>query len=802
MAQTTTQSSGPALLEGRAKNLALAGLFLANFVSMLAMNVVGTSMPIIIADIGGTQAAFTWVVTATMLASAISTPIWGKLADLTSKKALLQISLTVFIIASAMAGFAQDPSWLITCRVFQGIGVGGLGALAQIVLAEIISPLERGKYMGILGAVMAVATVGGPLLGGLFTDTIGWRWNFYVAAPIAIIAIIMLQRTLHLPVRKQKIKIDYWGTALISLGFSSLLIWVTLAGSNFAWWSWQTVAMVGGGVAALVIAVFVEMKVEEPLIPMTLFKNRTFTMASIASIAVGLAMMGTMVFLGQYMQLARGRSVIESSLLSLPMMGGVLLSSAIVGQIITRTGKWKRYVVAGAIALLAGLVMMGQLRYDTNYWFVGVSMAVVGAGVGMTMQNLVLVVQNTVAPTQLGASSAAVTFFRTIGGTAGISVMGTILAHEVADYFKEGFTKLAATLQQNPDPAVIADLQRMQQSSAIPKIADLTAPVREVVEASYGHAIGNIFLAAAPVALVALIAIIFLPNIPLSNKSNAERIAELQNGEDGEPGVTLPSTPRVLVDATGPILLPVQHREQSEGGPSDDHRGPSGATPPKPPRQAQRRPARARPGQRATHARVTDMEEQDPRPAGSAASSDGSTGAGGLSGSATSSGSSAERDATVSDIIAEFSQVFAFARTRWSRYAEEVHPELKGVGMMVLQVILRKGPITATALSQMLDMDKAVVSRQVSKLRQLELIEAKASDEDRRVTLLRSSESAQHTIDRLHAENADAYSERFAEWSVDELETLRAGLHRFNQSSPEPADTPSQRCTRTHERSE
>uniref|UniRef100_UPI003A840540 MFS transporter n=1 Tax=Leucobacter sp. BZR 635 TaxID=3378705 RepID=UPI003A840540 len=194
-------------LAGRAKNLALAGIFLANFVSMLAMNVVGTSMPIIIADIGGTQASFTWVVTATMLASAIATPIWGKLADLTSKKVLLQLSLVIFIVASAMAGFAQDPTWLITFRVLQGIGVGGLGALGQIVLAEIVSPRERGKYMGILGAIMAVATVGGPLLGGLLTDTIGWRWNFYVAAPIAIVAIVMLQRTLHLPTIKRKIQI-------------------------------------------------------------------------------------------------------------------------------------------------------------------------------------------------------------------------------------------------------------------------------------------------------------------------------------------------------------------------------------------------------------------------------------------------------------------------------------------------------------------------------------------------------------------------------------------------------------------
>lgn len=560
---TAASGSQSVLLTGRAKNLALSGLFLANFVSMLAMNVVGTSMPIIIADIGGTQAAFTWVVTATMLASAIVTPIWGKLADLTSKKALLQIALIVFILSSAAAGFAPDPTWLIVCRVFQGVGAGGLGALGQIVLAEIVSPLERGKYMGILGAIMAVAMVGGPLIGGFFTDTIGWRWNFYVAAPFALVAIFMLQRTLHLPTIKRKIKIDYWGTALISLGFSSLLIWVTLAGGNFDWWSWQTAAMVGGGIVVLVIAVFVELRVEEPLLPMTLFKNRTFTLASIASIAVGLAMMGTAVFLGQYMQLARGRSVIESSLLTLPMMAGVLISSTVIGQIITRTGKWKRYMVAGALALLAGLFMMGQLRYDTNYWYVGISMAILGAGVGMTMQNLVLVVQNTVAPTEMGASSSGVTFFRTIGGTAGISVMGAILATQVADYVKDGLTKLP--------PSELAGAAALA-GGKLPKIADLSAPIREVVESAYGHAIGNIFLAATPVALVALIAIALLPNLPLSTKSNAERIAELRDRMETDPAEA--ARERVLIDTTGPILLPDNHPGEPAASRAD--RGPGG----------------------------------------------------------------------------------------------------------------------------------------------------------------------------------------------------------------------------------
>ncbi|WP_083451622.1 DHA2 family efflux MFS transporter permease subunit [Leucobacter celer] len=525
MAQTLTSTPRTApddgVLRGRAKNLALTGLFLSMAVSMLSMTVVGTSMPIIIADLGGNQAAFTWVVTATMLASAISTPIWGKLADLTSKKVLLQLSLIIFTVGSALAGIAQDPGWLIAFRVLQGLGAGGLGALGQIVLAEIISPRERGKYMGIMGAIMAVSTVGGPLLGGAITDAIGWRWNFYVAAPIAIVAIIVLQQTLHLHTTKRKVKIDYLGATLISAGFASLLIWVTLGGSQFEWWSWETLAMAGGGVLLLVIAVIVELRVDEPLIPMHLFKNRTFTMSVIASIAVGLAMFGTSVFLGQYMQLARGKTPTESGLLTIPMMAGVLLASTLVGQLISRTGKWKGYMVAGSFIMLAGLVMMGQLRYDTSFWFVGVAMFVLGAGVGMCMQNLVLVVQNTVSPNELGVSSSAVTFFRTIGGTAGMSAMGAMLSHQVVAFITEGLDRLAKT---NPEALAGAD---KLAGGTIPKIAELTAPIRDVVESAYGHGIGDVFLAASPVAIVAIVAIILIPNLPLSTKSAAQQRAEL-----------------------------------------------------------------------------------------------------------------------------------------------------------------------------------------------------------------------------------------------------------------------------------
>lgn len=261
-------------------------------------------------------------------------------------------------------------------------------------------------------------------------------------------------------------RIDYAGIVLISSGFSSLLIWVTLVGGQFDWVSWQTGLMVGAGLL-LVIAVFVELRAEEPLIPLELFKNRTFTLSVIASVAVGIAMFASTVYLGQYMQIARGRSVIESSLLTLPMMAGVLGSSTVVGQLISRHNKWKAFVVVGAIALFAGLVMMGQMRYDTSYWYIGVAMFVMGCGVGMTMQNLVLVVQNTVPHNQMGAASSAVTFFRTLGGSAGMSVMGTVLGHRVTELLTESFAKLAQT-----NPEALAGAEALK-SGAMPRVSEL-----------------------------------------------------------------------------------------------------------------------------------------------------------------------------------------------------------------------------------------------------------------------------------------------------------------------------------------
>ncbi|ALO68292.1 multidrug MFS transporter [Arthrobacter alpinus] len=500
----------------------LTGLLMGMFVSILAGTVVSTSLPVILSDLHGSQTAYTWVVTATLLATTISTPIWGKLADLTNRKLLLQLSLLIFVIASAIAGFSQDTSMLITMRVFQGLGAGGLTALTQIVMADIISPRERGKYMGLFGAVMALGTVGGPLIGGFITDAINWRWNFFVALPFAVIAIILIQKTLRLPVQpKRKVSIDYAGIVLLTAGVSLLLIWVTLAGSQFDWVSTPSILMVGGAVVALLAFVFVELKSAEPILPLTMFKNRTFTLSVIASISVGVSMFGTSVFLAQYMQLARGANATQSGLMTIPMMAGLLIISTIAGAMISKHGKWKAIMVTGSILQLVGLFALSTIHYDTNFVLVSVYMFILGAGLGMVMQNLVLIVQNAVTPKEIGVASSGVAFFRSLGGTIGVSVLGALMGTKVADLLSSKSSELQGAIGALGEKG--KDIGASLASGNIPAVHNLPESVRVIIESAYGDAVGHVFLIAAPLSILTILAIIFLPNLELSSQTRDER---------------------------------------------------------------------------------------------------------------------------------------------------------------------------------------------------------------------------------------------------------------------------------------
>ncbi|MEV7690170.1 MFS transporter [Streptomyces bungoensis] len=520
---------------------ALSGLLLGMFVAILSSTIVSNALPHIISDLGGGQSAYTWVVTAALLSMTAATPLWGKLADLYSKKALVQVALIIYVVASMAAGLSQNPGMLITFRVFQGIGVGGLSALAQIVMAAMISPRERGRYSGYLGATFAVATVGGPLLGGVITDTswLGWRWCFYVGVPFAVIALIVLQKTLHLPVVKREVKVDWGGATLISAAVSLLLIWVTFAGDKYDWVSWQTYAMVGGSIVLGALFVLVEAKASEPIIPLRLFRNRTITLASLASLFVGVAMFAGTVFFSQYFQLARDKSPTMSGVMTIPMIGGLFVSSTVSGQFITRTGRWKAWLVSGGVLVTAGLVLLGGIRYDTEYWKLAVFMGLLGLGIGMMMQNLVLATQNQVAPSDLGSASSTVTFFRSLGGAVGVSALGAVMARRITHYVTDGISTLSPKYQK-------ALAGGSGSTDTIPDMNALPKPIRTLLESAYGHGIADVFLIAGGLAAIAFLITLFIKEVPLKTKGALAQAAE------GEAPVVDPAAAPAVAEAQAP----------------------------------------------------------------------------------------------------------------------------------------------------------------------------------------------------------------------------------------------------------
>jgi EmrB/QacA subfamily drug resistance transporter len=503
---TTTSAVDAEDMDAAGVRKALWGLLLVLFVSMASGTIVSTALPKILGALNGSQAQYTWVVTATLLTATASTPIWGKLADLYAKKLLLQISIGIFIVGSLISGLAQNADQLIAARAFQGLGVGGLQALVQVVIAAMIPPRERGRYNGLLGGVMALATVGGPLLGGLLADTswLGWRWCFFVGVPFAMVSLLVLQRTLHLRVtREGEVQIDYPGAVLIAIGVSILLIWVSFVNSSFGWLSWQTAAMVGTGGLILAGAFWWESRAVEPVVPLQIVRQRTPALAIIASVAVGMAMFGGAVFLGQYFQIGRGYTSTQAGLLMIPMMAGVLVSSTVSGRLITRTGKIKPYIVAGCVLLVCGFAVLSTLDHQTPLAVVFAGLLLVGTGIGMSMQNLVLAVQNTVALRDIGAASGSITFFRSLGGTVGVSVLGAVLANQVGQSIKEGLAKAGL-------PAAGGSGGKSNLN-----LNELPEPVRQIIRSSYGDATGHIFLVSVGIGLVGIVAALALKPITL-----------------------------------------------------------------------------------------------------------------------------------------------------------------------------------------------------------------------------------------------------------------------------------------------
>ncbi|WP_354240428.1 MFS transporter [Arthrobacter sp. UYEF20] len=509
---------------------ALTGLLAAFFTAILSSTIVANALPTIMAELKGTQTDFAWVITAALLANAATTPIWGKLADLFDKKVLVQLSIVIFVAGSVMAGLSETIPLLLTARVIQGVAMGGLTALAQAIIGSIIPPRDRGKYSGYMGGVMAVGTAGGPLLGGFIVDSpLGWRWTFFVCVPLAVVALILLQITLKIPHIKRPARIDWLGSILLTSGVSLLLIWVSFAGNPayYDWWSWQTAAMVGGGVVLLALLVVVESRVAQPIIPLKIISQRTTALAVLASVAVGVGMFGSSAFLGQYFQVARGASPTEAGLLTLPMIAGNLIGSVLSGQLISRTGKWKRYLVAGAVLLIGGLGLAGTIDHTTELWLTGLYTGILGLGLGLLMQNLVLAVQNTVRATDIGTASASVAFFRSVGGAIGVSVLGAILGNRVKELATEGLA--AAGIPASGGSA-----------GASMDLTDMPAPVRDIMRAAYGDATAEIFLISAIIGIVALVAILFIKEQPLRRtvdiQPEATATAVTGSGADSDAG--------------------------------------------------------------------------------------------------------------------------------------------------------------------------------------------------------------------------------------------------------------------------
>jgi EmrB/QacA subfamily drug resistance transporter len=474
----------------------LVGLMSALFVAIVSATIVSTALPTIIGDLRGSQTQYTWVVTASLLAMTVSSPIWSKLSDLYSKKLLVQLAIGVFLVGSLAAGAVQNVPELLGARAVQGLGMGGLVALAQSIIGSIIPPRERGRYSGYLAATMAVATVSGPLLGGLIVDAAGWRWCFWVAVPFALAGLVMLQKFLHLETVRREVRIDYWGALFITVAAGLPLVWVSFAGSSFAWLSVPTAEFLGAALVALVAAVVVERRHCDPLVPPKILRSRITQLSILGSLAVGVAQFGASVFLAQYFQVARDHTPTEAGLLMLPLIAGNMVGATGSGQYITRTGRWKGIMLAGAAMLVAGLVLTGTIDHTTPIWHLSLFMVAMGLGTGALMQNLVLVVQNTVDVTDVGAASGTISFFRSLGGTIGVAALGAALADDVTGRISSALGSAGG---------------HVQAAGSTLDFSAMPAAVAGIVRASYADATGRIFLIAGLVTVVTFVAVALMP---------------------------------------------------------------------------------------------------------------------------------------------------------------------------------------------------------------------------------------------------------------------------------------------------